>query len=262
MNLIFCFSFVCERQLWRNHFGKSYSHTVVYPSLLFLCLICTLHLNHYKGHWNILHTCNMFYLAGEWKSSQNKLHPGGSGASSCTNDTYVCISVVHGWIQNPTAAAKLLLPCMMLSRCPSTVATLWPVTTHSELSLGRSFAFQHFLNVDPCPHIYFRWTFLVSNIFGKGKLTVSSPSNVMVISENVPVHWMSALTRTRPRLGDPWRLLVKKKKKKTTVREVIRLSLSFCFSFFKFNYRVLKVVLQYCSNDPWWLLWNCFSCQH
>ncbi len=41
-------------------------------------------------------------------------------------------------------------------------------------------------------------------------------SNVMVISENVPVYWMSVFDEDMPKLGDPWRLLGKKQ---TKVRE-------------------------------------------
>lgn len=76
---------------------KSYSHTVIYPSLLFyvkyaLCILTTI-----KGIETFstcaIETCfiypvneNQFEYFASWRVR----------ASSCTIDTYVCIFVVHG----------------------------------------------------------------------------------------------------------------------------------------------------------------------
>lgn len=120
-----------------------------------------MHLNHYKGHWNIQYMCNwgtfmypasgnMFEYFASWRVS----------ASSRSIDQCVCIFCCPCVILKPTAAAKL--SCMMLSRCPSTVAALICHHTSSSASVHIHIE-KHTFSIYQCLHTYFLWAFFVSH---------------------------------------------------------------------------------------------------
>lgn len=115
-------------------------------------------------------------------------------ASSCSIDPCVRVFCCPWVILKPTAAAKL--SCMMLSRCPSTVAALICHHTSSSASVHIHIE-KHTFSVYQCLHTYFLWVFFVAHTHTHAHICQGHSdcflikSNVTVISENVPVYWMS-----------------------------------------------------------------------
>lgn len=190
-----------------------------------------MHLNHYKGHWNIQHMCNWDVLFSRWAEIiQNLSHCEGPGL------LHVFV-FVHG--SNPKPKKAAAKTCVMVSRCPCVLSavicqcTVSPASVHSciyHILMSTSYLFS--VNVLCVKDIWPGQSdcFLFkSNVNGSFRectciLNVSSDKNM-------------------PTLDDPWRLFRKKKK-----RRVRRIHLL----FFKFKYRVLNVVLECWETDPQW----------
>lgn len=242
----------CEKGqlLWRNHTGSQElkSHCNMSGLLFYvkyaLCISTTI-----KGietfstmcNWDVSRVNNVFEYFASCRVS----------ASLCSVDVHVFgVFTVHGWFLKPTAAAKL--SCMMLSRRPSHCGCSDP-STHTELSISPHML-QSILSIYPSPYAYFFRHVLCVSLSHTHTHTCQGhsdcfliKSNVTVISENVPVYWMS-VWRGHAHIRWPMVAVQKKlnKKKKSSL------------SFLCFN-RVLNVVLKYFIFDPWI---NCFSCQH
>lgn len=152
-------------------------------------------------------------LFTQWmKISLNILHPEGSGLLHVLL-IHMSVSLLS---MGKSKTQQLLLNCYFPEWCCPDAPLLWPLwPVNTQWAQHQStFTFRHF-NVYPCLHIYFLWTFLVSNTFGKGKLTVSSQVKCNGNFRECTCILNVCFDEDMPKLGDPWRLFGK-----TKVREI------------------------------------------
>lgn len=161
-------------------------------------------------------------LFTQWMEiSLNISHPEGSGLLHVLL-IHMSVSLLS---MGKSKTQQLLLNCYFPVWCCPDALPLWPLRSVNTQRAQHRSTFTHFLCPSMSSYLFSMNIPCVKHIWQGQIDCFLTKSNVMVISENVPVYWMSVLTRTCPSSSDPWRLL-----ENTKVRKVYGFQLLVVFN--------------------------------